>query len=243
MQLNGQAALAAVVVAAVLTARADARAQVAEFDTTHSVFYEAPPKTHMFVYSPAVDAQATPWKWLTVHAGWEADVVSGASVATKAGSAYASTHSADVVSTASVHDLRNLGRGELTINGETTSLTAGYAYGIEHDYRSNSFHVNARTDAFQHNTQFELSYARNFDQVCDRVQSSTAVLPVQFVALENSTGCFTSTPGRTTAGHRDRQLRGELGTGLDSDPGDPAHIHGAARRRLPGGSLSERHPW
>ena len=86
---------------------------------------------------------------------------------------------------------------EITINRNTTSLTAGYAYGTEHDYRSNSFHVNARTDAYQHNTQFELAYARNFDQVCDRVQSTTAVLPVQFLALENSDGCFTSQAGRT----------------------------------------------
>jgi hypothetical protein len=58
--------------------------------------------------------------------------------------------------------------------------------------------VNARTDAFQHNTQFELSYARNFDLICDRVQGSAAVLPTQWTALESSEGCFTSAVGRTT---------------------------------------------
>jgi hypothetical protein len=119
-------------------------------------------------------------------------------VAPKAGATYANTHSADVVTTASVRDVRNLGRGEFTLKGDTTSLTAGYAYGTEHDYRSNSLHVNARTDAFQHNTQFELSYARNFDQLCDRTQSSTALVPSQWQALENSDGCFTSAAGRTT---------------------------------------------
>jgi hypothetical protein len=184
--------------AALVALAGPARAQVAELDTAHSVYYEAPTKTHMFVYSPSADVQASPWTWLDVRGGWEADVVSGASVATKAGSTYAKNHTADVVTTASVRDLRNLGRGEVTIKGDTTSLTVGYAYGTEHDYRSNSLHVNARTDAFQHNTQFELSYARNFDQVCDRVQSTTAVLPAQWSALEDSHGCFTSTPGRTT---------------------------------------------
>ncbi len=152
----------------------------------------------MFVYTPSVDVRASPWTWLDVSGGWQEDVVSGASVATKAGSVYAANHSADVVTTASVHDFRNLAHGEVAFHGETTSIMGGYAYGIEHDYRSNSFHVNARTDAYQHNTQFELSYARNFDQVCDRVQSSSSVLPTQWIALEDSTGCFTDTAGRTT---------------------------------------------
>jgi len=173
-----------------------AGAQVAELDTSHSVFYEAPTRTHMFVYSPSGDIQVSPTPWLDVRGGWEADVVSGASVATKFGASYQATHSADVISTASVRDLRNMARGELTLKGEGTSLTAGYAYSTENDYRSNSLHVGARTDAFQHNTQFALSYARNFDSVCDRVQSETS--PTRWVALENSTGCFRNNADRTT---------------------------------------------
>jgi hypothetical protein len=193
-----RSAFVVVLVAACLAVAGPARAQsVVEIDTSHTVFYEAPTKTHMFVYSPSADVQASPWAWLDVRAGWEADVVSGASVATKAGPAYASNHP-DVVSTASVRDFRNLGRGEGAFKGDISSLTAGYAYGTEHDYQSNSLHVNARTDAFQHNTTFELSYARNFDKVCDRVQSASAVLPSEWTALEDSTGCFTSAAGRTT---------------------------------------------
>ena len=195
MQLKGRLVWA--IAGVVLGSSAPARGQVAEFDTSHTIFYEAPTKTHMFVYSPSADLKATPWTWLEVAAGWQADVVSGASVATKAGPAYQSNHpAADVVTTASVRDLRNLGHGEVTARGETTSITAGYAYSTEHDYRSNSLFVNARTDVLQHNTQFELSYARNFDSVCDRVQGETN--PVRFVALEDSTGCFTANPLRTT---------------------------------------------
>ncbi len=172
---------------------------VAEIDTAHTVFYEAPTKTQMFVYSPSVDVQASPWAWLDVRGGWEADVVSGASVATKAGPSYQGTHpGADVVSTASVHDFRNMARGEVALKGEVTSLTGGYAYSTEHDYKSNSLHVNARSDVLQHNTQIELSYARNFDSICDRVQAGRETSPTRWVALEDSTGCFTSEPTRTT---------------------------------------------
>jgi uncharacterized protein DUF3570 len=171
-------------------------AQVAELDTSHTIFYEAPKSTHMLVYTPSVDAQATPWQWLTVRAGWEADVVSGASVSTKFGSVYRASHPADVVSTASVHDLRNMAGGEVTLRGDATSLTGGYDYSTEHDYRSNSLHVNARADGFKHNTQFELSYGRNFDQVCDRVQTETD--PTRWSALESSTGCFSADATRTT---------------------------------------------
>jgi hypothetical protein len=193
-----QLRLALVLVAVLVATARLASAQVAEFDTSHSVFFEAPTRTHMLVYTPSADVQVSPWSWLDVRGGWEADIVSGASVATKAGSAYAATHKADVVTAASVHDFRNMGRGELTLRGDLTSLTGGYAYSTERDYRSHSFHVNARTDALQHNTQFELAYARNFDSVCDRVQSASTPNPTRWTALEDSSGCFTSTPLRTT---------------------------------------------
>ena len=186
--------------AALLATSGGARAQAVQVDTTHSVFYEAPTSTHMFVYSPSAQVQASPFAWLDVSGGWQADVVSGASVATKAGGAYGATHAADVVTTASVHDFRNVAMGDVTLKGDTTSLTGGYSYGTEHDYESNAMHVSARSDAFQHNTQFELAYAHNFDKVCDRVQNTAlANQPTLWTALENSSGCFASSAtDRTT---------------------------------------------
>ncbi len=169
--------------------------------------------------------------------------MSGASVATKAGPAYEATHGADVITTASVHDFRNMARGEATLKGETTSLTAGYAYSTEHDYRSNSFHVNSRTDVLQHNTQFELSYARNFDSVCDRVQPASEASPTRWLALEDSTGCFTSEPDAHDGVDRHRHLRGELGPVVDAGARDPAHLHGAAPRGLPVRSVPEHRAW
>ncbi len=124
--------------------------------------------------------------------------MTGASVAVKAGPAYQANHpNADVISAASVNDLRNQAHGGFTLKGDTVSLTGGYVYSTENDYVSNAFNVAARTDLFQHDTQLEIAYARNFDQVCDKVQAATAV-PTQFSALENHQGCFSSSPSRVS---------------------------------------------
>ncbi|MBX3224176.1 MAG: DUF3570 domain-containing protein [Labilithrix sp.] len=173
-----------------------ARAQVAEVDTAHTLYHEAPTRTNMTVYTPGVDAAATPADWITVRGGYEADIVSGASVATKAGSAYQSVNpGVDVITTASVKDFRHAPRGGFTLRKGDVAYTASYTYGTENDYKSHSIFVGARTDAYEHNTQFEISYARNFDSVCDRVQAAGDT-PPRFRALEDSSGCFTNDPLR-----------------------------------------------
>ncbi|OJY31082.1 MAG: hypothetical protein BGO98_45180 [Myxococcales bacterium 68-20] len=169
-----------------------ASAQVAQVDTAHTFYHEAPTRTNMTVYTPGVDVAVTPAEWVTVRGGYEADIVSGASVATKAGSAYQSVNpGVDVITTASVKDFRHSPRGGFTLRKGDVAYTASYTYGTENDYKSHSIFVGARTDAFDHNTQFELSYARNFDSVCDRVQAVEDT-PPRFRALEDSSGCFTS---------------------------------------------------
>lgn len=194
------ALFAVAAVGGVATASSRVDAQIVDFNTTHSVYYEKPSRTKMFVYTPGGNLQVSPTDWLQVRAGWEADVVSGASIAVKAGPAYQATHpAADVISAASVHDLRNSARGGFTLKKDIVTLTGGYAYSTEHDYRSNSFNVSARTDTFDKNSQFEIAYARNFDSVCDRVQASdSSNVPTHLRPLEDSTGCFTSIAGRAT---------------------------------------------
>ncbi len=188
----GRFAAASVVALASFTLAPVAHAQVAEFDTSHTVYYEAPFRTNMFVYTPAASLKVTPVEALSVRAGWEADVVSGASVAVKAGPSYQATHpAADVVSTASVHDLRNVAKGGFTIKKDVVSLDADYSYSTEHDYKSHTLAFGARTDMFEHNTQFAINYARNFDLACDRTQSALDP-PARYQALENSNGCFTA---------------------------------------------------
>ncbi len=193
MQLKKLQTFAALVVTAVVLVIAGrAHAQVVQLDTAHGLFYEAPLRTHMFVYSPSVTATVNPSDSIGIYAGWEADIVSGASVKTKAGPAYKATHpSADVISTASVNDFRNVGKGGFTVKHDNTSFGGGGLYSSENDYHSISFNVMARTELFEHNTQLQLDYAHNFDQVCDLVQNPNAT-PVAYLSLPSSKGCFTS---------------------------------------------------
>ncbi|HEY8077443.1 MAG TPA: DUF3570 domain-containing protein, partial [Labilithrix sp.] len=191
MRLQLKPLVSASLAAAAIAAAAPARAQVAQFDTAHTLYHESPTRTNMTVYTPGVDLSVSPFDWMTVRGGYEADVVSGASVATKAGPAYQATNpGADVITTASVHDLRHSPHGGLTLKKGDVQYTAEYTYSTEHDYVSNSLFLAARTDVYDHNTQLEISYARNWDLVCDRVQSVNDE-PARFRALEDSSGCFT----------------------------------------------------
>jgi Protein of unknown function (DUF3570) len=169
-----------------------AAAQVVQVDTAHTLYHESPTRTNMTVYTPGLDLAVNPASWLTMRGGYEADVVSGASVAVKAGTSYASVNpGVDVVTTASVKDLRHAPRGGFTLRKGDVAYTASYTYGTENDYKSHSLFVSARTEVYEHNTQFEISYARNFDSVCDRVQAVND-RPPRFRALEDSSGCFAS---------------------------------------------------
>jgi hypothetical protein len=176
---------------------APARAQVAVVDTAHTFYHEAPTRTNMTVYTPGVDIAVTPAQWITIRGGYEADIVSGASVAVKAGKAYAAVNpGADVITTASVNDARHSPRGGITLRKGDVAYTAQYTYSTEHDYKSHSIFVSAKTEAYEHDTQFELSYARNFDLVCDRTQAVNDQ-PARFRALEDSSNCFGHDPLRT----------------------------------------------
>lgn len=175
-----------------LAVTSHARAEVVDVDTAHTIYYEAPTRSHMFVYTPGIDLSVKPTSWLSVTGGYAADVVSGASVAVKAGPAYQNTHpGADVITAASVHDLRHVGHGGFSLAHGSTVYTAGYSYGTEHDYKSHAFFVTAKTDALEHNTEFEIGYAKNLDTVCDRTQGPN-VTPSRAFALEDSGGCFTN---------------------------------------------------
>jgi hypothetical protein len=184
--------------AASATVGARARAQVAQVDTAHTLYHEAPTRSNMTVYTPGVTLAVNPAEWMTVRGGYEADIVSGASVSTKAGPAYQAVNpGVDVITTASVRDLRHSPNGGLSLRKGDVTYTATYTYGTENDYKSHSIFVAARTEAYEHNTQFEISYARNFDLVCDRLQAVND-RPPRFRAMEDSSGCFSgSDPLRT----------------------------------------------
>ncbi len=138
-----------------------------------------------------------PTGWLGLRVAYEADVVSGATVAVKAGGAYQRNNpAADVVTTASVRDLRSLATGAVSLRHEDVTFTTSYAYSTERDYRSHSINPAIRTDVYGHNTQLEISWAKSIDEVCDRVQGTSDAV-TRRRALEDATGCFTKDPLRT----------------------------------------------
>jgi len=182
-------AFAALVCVLVVTRAAEA--QVVAVDMSAGVFNEPSPTSQMTVYTPAIGVTASPWEFLSVGAHYEADVVTGASEPVKAGP----LSSPDVISQASVKDIRHVGSGTLTINRKNTSLSATYSYGTEHDYRSQAITVSAATEFLQRNTRLELSYGRGFDKVCNVAYPANRD-PTVRQPLDSSKGCFTSSATR-----------------------------------------------
>ncbi len=169
-----------------------ARAQVVDVNVRNTVFHEpSNNNSQMTVLTPAATLAVMPWDWLTVSGHYEADIVSGASEPVKAGP----LSSPDIISQASVTDVRHVFGGSFTLNRKNTHLTAGYNYGAENDYRSHGFSVAAGTDFLQKNTQIELAYARGFDKVCNQAYAVTTD-PTLRQPLDSSDGCFTSDPQR-----------------------------------------------
>lgn len=181
--------LAPGLVLASTAAAPSARAQVVDTDVRTSVFLEPSATSRMRVITPAVTLGATPVEALTIHGGYAADVVSGASESVKAGPSFSDTP--DIVSAASVTDLRQVVNGGVVLHHGHTDIGAAYAYGTENDYRSNTVSATAGTDFFQRNTKLEFGFSHGFDKVCDVAGNEVQAVTAR-QALDQSKGCFTS---------------------------------------------------
>lgn len=176
-------------------APAGARADAGQADAYSTLFYEFGGPLEMLVVNPRANLRVDPADELTLNASYEADIVSGASVAV------VDAPSADVdaiTSATQLDDFRSVVTGGLTARSRYGSLRGSYSYGFESDYRSHAFSIGARTDLFDRNTTFDLSYARGFDEACTlnqpRVQEA-----VERRRLDSSEGCFDADdPDRTT---------------------------------------------
>ena len=133
-------------------ASAPAAAQL-EASAGASVFNEDGGPMSMTVIIPEVSADAQFTDGFAVNAAWTADIVSGASVAVVDQPAA----TVDAISTASVSDVRHVIGGGVTLGDGQNTLTAGYRYGFENDYRSHAFDVSARTELYDRNTAFEIT--------------------------------------------------------------------------------------
>jgi len=171
-----------------LLCAARAQAQVASLDLSSALFVEPSKHSGLTVVNPNATLAVSPSNWLTLQGNYEADIVSGASESLKGGR----LSNVDIVTSAThFSDTRHALTGGFTITRAATHLRGSYTYGTEHDYRSNAFALSAGTDFLQKNTQIELAYGRGFDQVCTTAYRASDA-PSSRLALDNSSGCFTS---------------------------------------------------
>src|SRR5690606_24469864 len=96
-----------------------ARAQVADLELSSSVFHEPSAVSAMTVLAPSARLSVSPWEFLSINAGWEADIVSGATEPIKAGP----LSSPDIISQATMDDTRHVLSGGFTITKDNTQLS------------------------------------------------------------------------------------------------------------------------
>lgn len=195
------AAYALALSVAVLVASAShVSAQSGEVDVAATLYHEGGGPLNMTVITPGVAATVDPIEEMTIRVGWDADIVSGASVAV----VDAPSTEVDAISTATqLFDFRNVFSGGAEVRSDYGALRAAYAYGFENDYRSHAMTLGARAEAFERTTTFDLSYARGWDSICDVFQPRNQE-PVDRRRLASSEGCFGDTEDLTA---RDVELQ------------------------------------
>ena len=175
----------ACVALALLAIAGPARAQV-DVSTTTTYYRESGGGLKHQAVTPNLRIRGTVQDVVTVSAGWEADIVSGASVAV----VDAPSGEVDAITSATQwDDMRNTVTGGVGVRSDFASLSASYTYGTESDYRSHAFTLTGRAELFERNTTVELSYGRGFDQVCNLLQPR-AQEAVDRQRMPGSDGCF-----------------------------------------------------
>ncbi len=189
---------AAIVLGAVLfglVAPGRAGADNGEFDAYSTLFYEFGGPLEMIVVNPRASLRVDPVDEMSLRVSYDADIVSGASVAV----VDAPAAEIDAISSATqLNDFRSVVTGGLELRSDFGAIRGSYSYGFENDYRSHSFTIGARTDLFERNTTLDLSYARGFDLVCNLFQPRNQD-PVDRRRLDSSQGCFDDQDADTDA--------------------------------------------
>jgi hypothetical protein len=192
MQLSRLLAGVAAMAVATTTVTAP-RGEIVGFHGRTTYYREGLPFGYMNVLTPSAELAAKPWDGVSLRAGWSADVVSGASIKIRNAVRGADP---DAVSSASVRDFRQATSGGFSFSRKLSTLSANYSYGWENDYRSHAIDLLAKTELLQRSMELSLAYARNWDSVCDRLQSEQD--PTRRRGLETSNGCFRDGPNVTT---------------------------------------------
>ncbi len=176
------AALAAAALVCGVASRARAEDRV---DASMSYFVEPASGQTLHVFHPQVNAAVDFHRSIGMVVGYDADVVSGATPRLYG-------QPVDVVSSATkFSDIRHAFHGGLVGRIGPTTLSAGYTYAFENDYRSHAIDASAAVDLWGKNTTFRLDYAHNFDSVCNA--DNRGANPLERQPLETSQGCFNPT--------------------------------------------------
>jgi hypothetical protein len=181
-------ALAAVATAAIAVALpAPARGATAEAGARTTLFDE--PGTGnkgVQVIHPQVDLSANFAETVSIAAGYNVDIVSGATPRT-----FGRTTGMDAVSSPTkFKDTRQLVHGGFGFESPGGGITFAGAYGWESDYKTRSISATTHHDLYEHNFTLGLAYTHNWDSVCDANNNAVLSQPLQLMALGTSDHCF-----------------------------------------------------
>jgi hypothetical protein len=152
------------------------------------IYAQPAPGDAVVVITPSAFAHVNATKWLAFEVDWLADVVTGATPRTYG--------PLDVVSAATpFNEVRNTIGATALATWRMLTVSAGYTFGTENDYRSQLVRAGLKFDLFQHNTILAANYSHSFDSICDLNQPGIPVTLRQ--PLDRSTGCFTNNPQLT----------------------------------------------
>jgi hypothetical protein len=172
----------ALLVAIAACALAAPRTGVADDKTAAAVTYfaEPAPTTGLNVIHPQVSYSQDYTEHFGLSLGYDADIVSGATV-----------QIFDTVTRATpFSDVRHNGAAGLRFLSEYATLTVGGGFAGERDYRSGTISVGTAADLFNRNTTVALDYTHNFDSVCDAANAENQEL-LELAPLDQSDRCFT----------------------------------------------------
>ncbi|HEX9105358.1 MAG TPA: DUF3570 domain-containing protein [Polyangia bacterium] len=179
----------ALVGALVVAAGGAARAQdLGEAHGGLRVFAQPATSDWLLVVTPSVSGKLQARRWLRFDVDWTADIVTGATPRTYG--------SPDVVTAATqMSEVRHVVSAGAAATVGPATISVGYAYGTENDYRSNLLRAGLTLDLANHDTTIVADYSHGFDRVCDLEQSGVPITRRQ--PLDTSKGCFAGTVGLT----------------------------------------------
>jgi uncharacterized protein DUF3570 len=152
-------------------------------------FVEPAPNTELTVVHPQVAYSQDFGDHFGIAAGYDADVVSGATP---------QIFGVDVTSSATkFSDVRHNGQLGFRFLSEYATMRVGGGFAGERDYRSGTVNTGITADLFDRNTQIAIDYTHNFDRVCDAANAANQEL-LSLRALDSSGECFDKSSATTS---------------------------------------------